>query len=108
MDQIDWRYWAALAGTAIWVGMRDAEKEPVFRRLSKTAASGLLAAGGSRDVAPYLWGSEIAAAICIMAVGLFVLDMAVAIVTDRSLIKDIVRARLGAPKSDGGSDGGQP
>lgn len=94
-ESLDLRYWAALAGTAIWVGMRDAEKEPIRRRLAKTVASGLLAAGGSREVAPYLFGSEIAAAICIMALGLFILDMAVGIITDRELIRDLVRARLG-------------
>lgn len=47
MAEIDWRYWAALLGTAIWVGMRDAEKEPIIRRCAKTAASGLLAAGAA-------------------------------------------------------------
>lgn len=105
MSEIDWRYWAVLAGTAIWVGMQDAEKEPIIRRCAKTAASGLLAAGASRDLAPYLWGSEIAAAICVMAVGLFVLDMAVAIVTDRTLIKEIVKSRLGGGGNSNGGGG---
>ena len=103
MAEIDWRYWAALLGTAIWVGMRDAEKEPIIRRCAKTAASGLLAAGGSRELAPHLWGSEIAAAILIMAMGLFILDMAAAVITDRNLIRDVVRARFGVkPKREDG------
>lgn len=52
MGEIDWRYWATMAGVAIWVGIRDAEREPILRRLTKTAASALLAYGAGPSAAP--------------------------------------------------------
>lgn len=36
-----------------------------------------------------------------MAMGLFILDMAAAVITDRNLIRDVVRARFGVkPKRE--------
>lgn len=102
-NHIDWRYWAVLAGTALYLAARDAEKEPLLRRVVKTAASGLLAYGGSAELSAYLRGSEIAAAVIIMAFGLIVLDTATAIIKDRALFKQIIRARLGS-----GGGGNEP
>ena len=105
-QHIDWRYWAVMAGTAIYLGMRDAEKEPLRRRIAKTAASGLLAYGGSAEISRWVYGSEIAAAVIIMAFGLIVLDTATAIIKDRAFIKSIVGHRLGTDK--GGDDAQNP
>lgn len=99
-NPIDWRYWAVLAGTALYLAARDAEKEPLLRRVAKTAASGLLAYGGSAELAIWLNGSEIAAAVIIMAFGLIVLDTATALIKDRALFRQIIRARLGAGGGD--------
>ena len=95
MHSFDWRYWATMAGVAIWVGIRDAEREPVLRRVAKTGASGLLAYGAGPEVAPYLGGSEIAAAVALMAFGLLALDVASGIIGDRDFIRDMLRKRLG-------------
>lgn len=94
-ESLDWRYWSALAGTAIWVAMRDAEKEPIKRRLVKTFASALLGAGLSHEAAPFFGGSEMYAGVCITALGIFFLDLGVALITDRELIKELVRSRFG-------------
>lgn len=92
---LDWRYWAAIAGAALYVATRDAETESVKRRLVKTAASAFLAIGVSREAAPYLGGSEIAAAVAIMALGTLALDIATGLLRDRTLIAEIVKRRLG-------------
>lgn len=99
MQQIDWRYWATMAGVAIWVGIRDAEREPIQRRVAKTAASGLLAYGAGPTAAPYLGGSDIAATVALMAFGLLALDVLSGIISDRDFIRDALRRRLG-----GGND----
>jgi hypothetical protein len=88
-------YWAVLLGMAVWVITRDAERESIMRRGSKTLASGLLAVGVSPELAVYLNGSEIWATVLVMAVGLFALDTATALVADREFIKDLIKRKLG-------------
>lgn len=95
MHPIDWRYWATMAGVAIWVGIRDAEHEPILRRVAKTSASALLAYGAGPEVAPYLGGSEIAATVALMAFGLLALDVLSGLVSDRDFIRDMLRRKLG-------------
>lgn len=96
----DWRYWAAVAGAAIYVAARDAETESIKRRIVKTVASAGLALGGSRELAPWVAGSEIAAAVLLMAFGTLALDLATGLIRDRALIRDIVRRRLGGGGDD--------
>ena len=80
---------------ALYLVSRDAEREPLQRRIIKTLISGFLAVGLSPRLSPYVRGSEEVAAVVIMGLGLIVLDMAVAMVGDKDLIRDILRRRLG-------------
>lgn len=102
MMQKPLEYWAVLVGMVLWAAARDAEREAIWRRLVKTSASGFLAFGLTPTVAPYLRGSETAAAVAIMAFGLAALDLMTALLADRAFIKDLIRARLGA--RDGGDN----
>lgn len=89
-------FWLILAGMTLYVIARDAEREPVRLRLIKTAASILLTIGLAGDLAlrfPFL--GEVGAAVMIMALGLFVLDMATALIQDRDFIKEVIRKRFG-------------
>ena len=95
-----WEYWAALFGMVLYAASRDAEREALVRRLVKYASSGLLAFGLTPSAAPFLWDSEVAAAVIIMGFGAIALDMATALLRDREFIKDLLRARLGAGKDD--------
>jgi hypothetical protein len=88
-------YWLVLIGMVIYVASRDAESESIPRRIGKTLASALLAAGGSSQLAPYLGGSDAAAVIVIMTVGLIILDTATALLKDRAFVKDLIQRRLG-------------
>ena len=99
MQQIDWRYWATMAGVAIWVGIRDAEREPIRRRVAKTTASALLGYGAGPTLATHFGIPDIAATVALMAFGLLALDVLSGIVSDRDFIKDALRRRLG-----GGND----
>jgi hypothetical protein len=88
-------YWLVLLGMVIYVAMKDAESAPLQRRLVKTVASGLLAVGFSKEIAPWLNGSEAIATVLIMAAGTIILDIGVALISDREFIKDLIRKRLG-------------
>ena len=98
IDQIDWRYWAVLVATAVYIGMKNAESEPIKHRLTKVLVNGLLAVGLGRDLAPCVWNSEIAASVILMSAGWIILDVVTGIIANPTLITDIVRARLGLPK----------
>ncbi len=100
LDNVDWRYWAVFAATAVYIGMKNAEKEPIKHRLTKVVVNGLLAYGLGKDLAPYLWNSEIAAAIILMSGGWIILDVVTGIIANPQLINDLVRARLGIPPKD--------
>jgi hypothetical protein len=88
-------YWLVLIGMVVYVATRDAESESIARRIGKTLASALLAAGASSQLAPYLGGSEAAAVIVIMTVGLILLDTATALLKDRAFVKELIRRRFG-------------
>lgn len=89
-------YWAALIGMMLWVAAKDAEREALWRRLVKIAASALLTIGLTPTVAPFLRNSETAAAVALMAFGLSALDLMTALMADRAFIKDLIRAKVGA------------
>ena len=95
-------YWAVLIGMVLYAASRDAEKEPLIKRVIKTAASAFLAVGLSPALAPYLRGSENVAAVAIMALGLLLLDAATAVISDRKFIQDLIKARIGG---GGGGNG---
>lgn len=89
-------FWLILVGMTLYVASRDAEKEPIRRRITKTAASILLTLGFAErlaDAAP--WMGETGAAVIIMTVGLILLDVATALVQDRQFVKDLILKKLG-------------
>ena len=98
-------YWAVLVGMVLYAATRDAEREPIWRRIVKTLASGFLTVGLSPSVAPYLRDSETLAAVALMAFGMLALDMATALVADREFIKELIRRRVGG--SSGGPGGNE-
>lgn len=92
-------YWAVLIGMMLWVAAKDAEREALWRRLVKIAASALLTIGMTPTVAPFLRDSETAAAVALMAFGLAALDLMTALLADRAFIKELIRAKVGAGKA---------
>lgn len=90
-----WEFWAVLIGMGLYIATRDAEKESMSKRFSKTVASALLAFGLAPELAPYVQDNEIAAAVLVMAFGLIALDLVTALVLDREFIKEIIRKRIG-------------
>jgi len=94
-------YWAVIIGMIFYVMSRDAEREPVVRRATKTVASALLSYGLSPTLAPITRGSEVLAALAVMALALVLLDTITAIFADREFVKDLVRRKFGkGPKDD--------
>ena len=67
-------YWAVLIGMVLYAAARDAQREPLWTRAVKVFASAFLTFGLSPTIAPYLRGSETAAAVAVMAFGLLALD----------------------------------
>lgn len=101
MFQKPLEYWAVLIGMVLYAASRDAESQPLAKRLVKVGASAFLALGLSPSLAPWVSGSESIATVLIMAVGLVALDVLVALVADREFIKDLIRRRLGGGGGDG-------
>lgn len=93
-ENLDLKFLAAVVAVGIWATFRHAETEPLSRRLSKTAASGLLSYGLAADVAPWVGGSEALAAVVLMAFGLLVLDIVAGLLADRELLKEIIKKRI--------------
>ncbi|KPD11550.1 hypothetical protein [Phaeobacter sp. 11ANDIMAR09] len=94
-------YWAVVIGMVFYVMSRDAEREPLARRAVKTVASAFLSYGLSPTLAPLTRGSEVLAALAIMAFALVLLDTITALFADREFVKDMVRRRVGGgPKDD--------
>ena len=88
-------FWTILAAMSVWVFM-STPAESLAKRIGKTFVSGALGYGLSMDVANHLSISEGQAAVGIMAFGLIVLD----IVSDRKLLTDIIRRRVGVKPDD--------
>ena len=93
-------YWAVLIGMVLYAATRDSEKDPLIKRTVKVAASAFLAVGLTPTLAPFLRGSETAAAVAVMAFGLLALDIGTALISDRQFIQDLIKSKLG-----GGSNG---
>lgn len=94
-------YWAVLIGMVLYAASRDAEKEPLVKRLVKVAASVFLTVGLSPGIAAYFEWPETSVAVAFMALGMMALDTATALISDKKFIQDLIRARFG-----GGSDNG--
>lgn len=91
-------FWIALIGAVLYVASKDAEKSPVHKQLAKMAASGAFAYSLADELAPFTRGSESLAAILITVFGVLALNIATALISDRDLIRSIVKARLGGGK----------
>lgn len=98
-----WEFWIALLGAAIYTATRDAEKAPIRKRAAKTLSSAALAYALADELAPFTRNSESLASVIIMVLGLIVLDLMTALVSDRAFIMSLIRAKMG-----GGKDNGQP
>jgi hypothetical protein len=96
-------YWFVLLGMILYVATRDAERQPILKRTGKTLASAALALGLSPDLATRFGTTETIVTVAVMAIGLIVLDVAVALVNDRAFIKDLIRTRLGGGSENGPS-----
>jgi hypothetical protein len=89
-------FWTLMIGMTVWVFMSTSPTESLVRRLGKTFVSAALAFGLSTEVASYLSVGEGPAAVGIMAFGLIFLDTATAVASDRKLLTELIRGRLGA------------
>lgn len=97
---VDLRYVAAMAGVAIWIGMRDSDKEPAWRRIAKLTASALLGVGGGEEVAGYIGSSELGAGVLLMAFGIMILDGVAALLNNKALVTSIVQRWIGGGNDD--------
>jgi hypothetical protein len=93
-------YWFVLFGMVLYAATRDAENQPLAKRYGKVLASAFLAVGLAPELAPYLRGSETIATVAIMAVGILVLDVGVALLQDRAFIKSLIRQKLGGKNDE--------
>ena len=96
-----WEFWVAVAGAALYTATRDAEKAPIKKRLLKTLSSAALAYALADELAPFTRNSESLAAVIIMVLGLIMLDLLTALISDRALIVSIIKSRMGGGDTDG-------
>jgi hypothetical protein len=94
-------YWAVLIAMVLWTSARDAEREPLMRRVAKTIASAFLTYGLTPSLAPYMRNNELFAIVAIMALGLIVLDVSTALIGDREFIKRLITRKLGGDGDNG-------
>ena len=95
LDDKPMSFWTILAAMSVWVFM-STPAESLAKRVGKTFVSGALGYGLSGEVATYFSIGEGPAAVGIMGFGLIVLD----IVSDRKLLTDIIRGRMGVKPDD--------
>ncbi|MCR9274405.1 MULTISPECIES: hypothetical protein [unclassified Mameliella] len=94
-------YWAAWLGVAIYMGLRNADRAPIMRRVLKLASSTLLGASLSETVSGMVGVSETLVMVFLVVGAHLVLDLMVALLSDRALIADLVRGRLGGGRGNG-------
>ena len=87
-------YWIALVALVIYVASRNAENDPILKRVIKTVVSAGLTVALSPDIAARLHADETWAAVVIMAVGFVVLDVFTSTVGSRTFIQSVIRSRL--------------
>ena len=87
-------YWIALAALVIYVASRNAENDPILKRVTKTVVSAGLTLSLSPDIASRLGANETWAAVIIMAIGFVVLDVFTSTVGNRTFIRNLIRSRI--------------
>lgn len=93
-------FWAIIVGMSVYVATRDAEKEPLQKRMIKVVTSGFLTIGLVPELAPFVQDSEGTAAVLIMAFGILILDLLSALVSDRAFITEIIKRHIGGSKDE--------
>jgi hypothetical protein len=93
-------YWIALVALVIYVASRNAENDPILRRVTKTAVSAGLTLALSPDIAARLHANETWAAVIIMAIGFVVLDVFTSTVGNRAFLRSVIRGRITGVKGD--------
>ena len=87
-------YWIALVALVIYVASRNAENDPILKRVTKTVVSAGLTLALSPDIATRLHADETWAAVIIMAIGFVVLDVFTSTVGSRSFIRSVIKGRF--------------
>jgi len=94
-------YWIGVIAVALYVVTRNAEADPILKRIVKTVVSGGLTVSLSPTIADYIHANETWAAVIIMAIGFMVLDVFTMTVGNRKFLQSIIRNRIaGATKDD--------
>ena len=89
-------YWIAVATLVVYVASKNAESEPILRRVVKTMVSAGLTLSLSPQVSVKLGINETWAAVIIMSIGFVVLDVFTSTVGNRTFIKSMIRSKFGA------------
>ncbi|KHQ50272.1 hypothetical protein [Mameliella alba] len=92
-------YWAAWLGVAIYMALRNADRAPILRRILKLGSSTLLGASLSEPVAAIAGVHETLVMVFLVVGAHLVLDLVMALLSDRALIADIVRGRMGGGRN---------
>ncbi|GGF73694.1 hypothetical protein [Mameliella alba] len=92
-------YWAAWLGVAIYMALRNADRAPILRRILKLGSSTLLGASLSEPVAAMFGAPETLVMVFLVVGAHLVLDLVMALLSDRALIADIVRGRMGGGRN---------
>lgn len=91
-------YWIALCAAMLFVIMQHKEK-PFWARVAIAGVSGGIGyAVGPEIAASISWLGEAGAVIMTVGLGYGILDTALAIVSDRRTVAEILRSRLGGGK----------
>lgn len=87
-------YWITVIGMLVYTGLNSAAGQHVGIRLARVLIAFCLGLGLSESVAPHVWGNEVLAALLLMAFGQIALEVATGLLSDRDLIKEVLRERL--------------
>lgn len=91
----DLPYWATFAGMALYLLFMRGQDQPLRARVVSTAIAALLGVGLSPSLAVYLGWAEVVVCAGVMAFGVILLDILTGLLSDRELVRDIIKARLG-------------
>lgn len=87
-------YWIAMAALVVYVASRNAENDPILKRVTKTVVSAGLTLALSPDIAVRTGANETWAAVVIMAIGFVVLDVFTSTVGSRTFIRSVIKSRF--------------
>lgn len=88
-------YWLTAGGVLVYTAMRDAEKAPFARRVTKAVSSAMIAFGLAGSTSAWLGVDEKIAMAGLMVAAHLILDLVIAVLSDRELVLDFLRGRLG-------------